>query len=343
MKIFWRILQSVNVLLVIGAGQVSAQTATINGVVQDAGTSRPIIGVLVTLGSPPDARTTRTDELGGFNFTSVTKGAHVLRARGVGYIALDQSVTVDRELRLIIALTRVAALDTVRIRDGVQAIFGVVATTSLVPLANATVQVFGASVGQTTTDTAGKFFYEVKTPGAYVVRGKSAGLGSATVSVTVPPKNRVEVALLLDTTQNVGANALEMAYGDFRERMLRRGLNSIMVPRTELVERNGGNRGLISALMTSRTFAAKGLRFTDVVCLFVDGVPQPGRSANAISAESVESVEAYGPTGDRSMTLATHFPKSGNCGDTSLSRLTEIPGAAPRSDIVRWLVVWLKH
>ena len=343
MRILWRLLQSVTVLLVICTGTASGQAATISGVVQDVATSRPIIGVLVTLGSPPDARTTRTDELGGFNFANVQTGSHPLRARGVGYIALDQSVTVDRELRLTIALTRVAALDTVRIRDGVQAIYGVVATQNLTPVPNATVQIFGASVGQITTDTAGRFFYEVKTPGAYMVRGKSARAGSASVSVTVTPKNRVEVALLLDTAETNGANALEMAYGDFRERLLRRGPNSVIVPRTELVERGGGKRSVVSALLASRSFAAKGLRFSDVACLFVEGIPQPGRAINTIVAESVESIEAYGQSGDRSGNLAARFPKAGICGDTGLPRMVEVSGAPARQDVVRYIVVWLKR
>ncbi|MEP6835605.1 MAG: carboxypeptidase regulatory-like domain-containing protein [Gemmatimonas sp.] len=343
MKNLSRLLPFVAALLVLCPDVAVGQGATVSGVVQEATTSRPVIGALVTVGSLPDARTTRTDELGGFNFSNLQSGSYPLTVRGVGYIALEQTITVDREIRLNITLTRFSALDTVRVRQGAQAIYGVVATANLTPLANATVQIYGVSVGQTTTDAAGKFYYDIKSPGAYIVRGKSSGLGTASVSVTVPPKNRVEVALILDTTQISGANALEMAYGDFRDRMLRRGMNSVLVPRTELVERNGGKRGVISALMTSQTFAAKGLRFTDVVCLFVDGIPQPGRNANAISAESVESVEAYGPTGDRSQTLSRRFPASGNCGDTGLPRVMINPSGGPRPDVVKWLVVWLKH
>lgn len=343
MKNLWRVLRFAAALMLVSGATAFGQGVVVSGVVQDAATSRPIIGAIVTLGSPPAVRTTRTDELGGFNFADVPKQSFPLKVRGVGYIPYDQSVAVDGEMRLNVVLTRVSALDTVRIRDGVQAIYGVVASPSLAPLANATVQILGPSVGQTTTDSAGKFFYEVKVPGAYMVRGKASGLNTASVSITVPPKNRVEVALLLDTTAVTGGNALEMAYGDFRERLMRRGVQSVMVPRGELVERGGGNRPLIPALMMSRTFATKGLRFTDVVCLFIDGIPQPGRSANSIQAQTVESVEAYGPDGDRSQTLANRFPKSGNCGDTGQPRGTQPPGAPPRPDIVRWLVVWLKH
>ena len=176
-----------------------------------------------------------------------------------------------------------------------------------------------------------------------MVRGKSAGVGSASVSVTVAPKNRVEVAILLDTAETNGANALEMAYGDFRERLLRRAPNSVVVPRTELVERGGGKRNIVSALLTSRSFAAKGLRFSDVACLFVDGIPQPGRAVNMILAESVESIEAYGASGDRSGNLAARFPKAGICGNTGLPRMVEVPGAPVRQEIVRYIVVWLKR
>lgn len=342
MKNFSRVVQRAVALLMLSGATAFAQNVVVSGVVVDAASSTPVIGAIVTLGAPPNARSTRTDELGGFSFSDVAKQTYPLSVRGVGYIALNQSVTVTGEERLNVSLTRVAALDTVRIKDGVQAISGVVASPGFVPVPNAAVTIYGASVGQTTTDSAGRFFYEVKSAGAYMVRGKAQGLNTASVSITVPSKKRVEVMLLLDTAAVSGSNAIEMAYGDMRERLMRRGQQSVLVPRGELVERGNGNRPLINALMNSRTFDAKGLKFSDTVCMFVDGIPAPGRSVNSIQAQSVESVEAYGIDGDRSQTLAKRFPASGNCGDTGSPRLVSAPGSS-RPDIIRWLVVWLKH
>ena len=335
--------QRLAALLLLCSATAFGQGAVVSGVVVDANTSLPVIGAIVTLGAPPDVRTTRTDELGGFNFANVAKETYPLSVRGVGYIAFNQSVAITGEERLNVSLTRVSSLDTVRVKDGVQAIFGVVASPGFVPLPNAAVQIYGASVGQTTTDSSGRFFYQVKAPGAYLVRAKASGLNTASVSINVPSKKRVEVMLMLDTTAMTGGNALEMAYGDMRERLMRRGQQSVLVPRGELVERGNGNRPLTNSLMNSRTFESKGLKFTDTVCMFVDGNPQPGRSVNSILSQDVESVEAYGPDGDRSQTLAKRFPVSGNCGDTGLPRLTQAAGAPARPDVIRWLVVWLKH
>lgn len=343
MKNLIKTVQQVVALLLFTSAVAFGQGFTVSGIVKDAGSSLPVIGAVVTLGAANDAISTRTDELGGFNFQNIPKATYPLTVRGVGYIALNQSITVTGEERLNVQITRVSALDTVRIRDGVQAISGVVASVGFVPLPNATVQIFGPSSGQVTTDSAGRFFYEVKSAGAYIVRGKAEGLNTANVSINVPSKKRVEVMLMLDTTTIKGANALEMAYGDMRERLIRRGNQSVLVPRGELVERGNGNRPLTNALMMAKTFEGKGLKFTDTVCMFVDGLPQPGRSVGSIQAQDVESVEAYGPSGDRSGTLQKRFPQGGNCGETGMPRLAQAPGAPARTDVIVWLVVWLRH
>lgn len=343
MKNLIKAVQQIVVMLLLTSTVAFGQGSIVSGFVRDAATTLPVIGAVVTLGPAADGRTTRTDELGGFSFKEVPKASYALTVRGVGYIALNQTVQVTGEERLNIVLTRVSSLDTVRVKEGVQAIYGVVASQGFQPLPNATVQIYGPSTGQVTTDSAGRFFYEVKSAGAYIVRGKADGLNTANVSINVPPKKRVEVMLLLDTTTMKGANALEMAYGDMRERLMRRSNQSVLVPRGELVERGNGNRPLTNALMMAKTFEGKGLKFTDTVCLFVDGLPQPGRSVNSIQAQDVESVEAYGPSGDRSGTLQKRFPNGGNCGETGMPRLAQAPGAPQRTDVIVWLVVWLRH
>jgi hypothetical protein len=265
----------------------------------------------------------------------------------LGYEPSTQIVTVNGDIRVTIVLRRLTALDTVRVRAGQRSIYGVVATAhDLRPLPNATVQIFGSSVGETTTDSAGRFSHVIQSRGAYLVRGKASGLGTQTVSVTVHDDG-VEVALLLDSVRAPGANALEMAYGDFRDRLLRRGNASAVVPRSELLAYGDG--GLLSAVMSTRSFGAKTLRFTDVACVFVDGIARAGLSLNMIDATSVEAVEVYSAAAERSGTLQLRWPKQATCGDTGLPRATDrFAGARPaggrdtQSDIVRWVVVWLK-
>lgn len=326
---------------------VQAQTARrLSGIVQDAASARPLVGAIVTISSSSENRSTRTDESGHFAFVGVSQGAIDFAVRRVGYRRFVESLNIDRDSILVVMLKPLSDLDTVRVRATRQGIYGIVATSKdFRPVAAATVKFFGGSVGEVTTDSLGRFFYDVKTVGAYLVRTNVRGLGSQSVSVTVTQKEAIEVALLIDSTDVAGANALEMAYGEFRERLLRHGLASTVVSRGELLADE--NSATIPALLRSRSFVSKGLRLTDVACVFVDGIPRPGLSANAIDPEEVEAVELYAATSERSGTLKDRWPKSEECADTGLpkgyqSRATN-GRRQPVSEVVRWIVIWLKH
>lgn len=322
-----------------------AQLPALSGIVQDPASSRAIIGALVTLSRAAEIRNTRTDETGSFLFAKLPPGTYELKVRRLGYDPSTQTVSIAGDTRATVSLTRLTTLDTVRVRAAAQGIYGVVATAhELRPLPNATVQIFGTSVGQLSTDSTGRFFYAVQTPGPYLVRGKAPGLAGQTVSVTVQPHDGVEVALLLDSA-DAEIPGLEMAFGDFRSRLVRRGNTSAVVPRTELLI--NGNGGVVSSLTTAPSFNAKSLRFTDFACVFVDGMPRPGLSANAIDAQAVEAVEVYTATSERSGTLAERWPRNVPCSTTGspAATLPKIqPGVRPApSDVVRWIVIWLKH
>jgi hypothetical protein len=327
-------------LLVLGSSVARAQTEpTLGGVVIDAGTSRPIIGAIVTLVAQPSPQTTRTDGTGSFSFFKIASGEFRLTVRQLGYEPADQTVRVDSTKRVTISMNRLTTLDTVRVGASAQAIYGVVAMAhDLRPLSNATVQVFGTSVGQVTTDSGGRFFYSVRTPGAYFVRAKGPRGGSQTVSVTVPQHEGIEVALLLDSVPPRGAGMLEMAFSDFRSRVLRRGIGSVIVPRQELLR--NGNVNLMTALATSPSFAASGLRFSDAACVFVDGIARSSASVNLIDAAEIETVEVYSAEAERSGTLAMNWPRAALCPNTGMPRSG---GGIASKGIVKWVVIWLKH
>lgn len=223
----------------------------------------------------------------------------------------------------------------------------VASASELKPLGGATVQVFGTSFGNVTTDSTGHFFYAIQSPGAYLVRAKVRNYGVQTVSVTVQSREGVEVALLLDSAEALGANMLEQAYSEFRERLLQRSLSSAVVPRTELLAH--GNAGVVTNVILAKSFAVKALRFSDTACLFIDGQPKPGMSANIIDAADVEAVEVYTRAAERSNTLAARWPAGEPCGYTGQPRPGEgrvmlAPNQRPpQTDLVHWVVVWLKH
>jgi hypothetical protein len=334
--------------LLCGTSVAHAQNdVRLSGVVLDATTSRPLIGAIVAIAAGTDARSTRTDETGSFIYAKLALGSYKLTVRRLGYEPSSQTVALSGDTRVTITLNRLTALDTVRVLAAPQAIFGVVATAhELRPLPDATVEVYGTSVGRASVDSAGHFFYAIKSPGAYLVRGKAAGLGSQAVSVIVREHDGVEVALLLDSIPAVGANALESAYADFRERLVRRGIASAVVSRSEL--QGNGDRDLVSSLLTAHSFGSKGLRFTDVACVFVDGAPRVGVSPNAFDPKDIEAVEAYSASADRSGTLASRWPRGMPCGDTGMPRSTGSGGSFPgnrdrSSDVVRWIVIWMKQ
>jgi hypothetical protein len=331
----WRIAAA----LLLGASIAQAQSEPIlGGVVIDAGTSRPLIGAIVTLSAKPSPLTTRTDGTGSFAFFKIASGEFQLSVRQIGYEPAEQTVQVDSTKRVTIAMNRLATLDTVRVGAAAQAIFGVVATAhDLRPLPNTTVQVFGNSVGQATTDSSGRFFYEVRSPGAYLVRAKGPHGRSQTVSVTVARHEDVEVALLLDSVAPRGTSMLEMAYFDFRARLGQRGvIGSALVPRAELLRE--GNASALTALLMSRSFAGSGLRFSDGACVFVDGMARPSVSLIFVDAADVETIEVYSADAERSGTLAMNWPRGALCPGTGMPRAIGFS-----KGIVRWVVIWLKH
>ena len=130
---------------------------------------------------------------------------------------------------------------------------------------------------------------------------------------------------------------LDMAYFDFRARLLRRGIGSALIPRADLLR--NGNVSLVTALLTSRTFGAIGLRFSDMACVFVDGMARPSVSVSFIDAADIETVEIYSADAERSGTLSMNWPRSALCPTTGMPRA----GGVGSKDVIKWVVVWLKH
>lgn len=73
----------------------------------------------------------------------------------------------------------------------------------------------------------------------------------------------------------------------------------------------------------------------------------PSLSATTIDPADVEAVEVYSFTGDRSGTLAARWPRTASCGDTGMSQITRPrrnnSGRSAPTDIVAFIVIWLKH
>lgn len=320
------------------APATAQEPGAVAGVVRDSVTERPLIGAIVTLRPQTGAaRSTRTDEGGAFLFARVPTGSYSLAVQRLGYEPslrrLDVAGVVEP---VIIALSRMTQLDTVRVRAARQAIYGAVARAAdMVPITEAYVQILGSSAtNRIRVDSSGHFFIPVRTAGPYVVRATAKHYTANTVSITVPPNDGAEVAMLLDTA-GAANNRLEMAFSDFRDRMIRAGSYAAVVPRSE-VTRNV-EADLLTALQLSPSFILRNLRFGETACVFVDGRARVGMSVKGIDPADVEAVEVYSATSERSGTLSRQWPRNTPCAETGIGRV------APGSDVVQWVAIWLKH
>jgi hypothetical protein len=145
-------------------------------------------------------------------------------------------------------------------------------------------------------------------------------------------------------------------YVDLDQRMRNRSAgSSAIVPGAEI--RRAGNQ-LIDALRSTESFNARGLRFAQTACLFVNGLPRPGASIDMFRPEEIESVEVYANsgtgTGDRSRSLERAWPSGAPCGPTGFTRTVGAasgsamgsragnPAGPLQTGIVRYVVIWLR-
>ncbi len=320
------------------APRVAAQQAILTGIVRDTATKRPLIGAIVHLRAPSGTSSTRTDETGEFVFTRVRPGTYSLGVQRLGFAPVLRTVEVGFENEpMSVSLTRIIELDTVRVRAARQAIYGAVGKASdLMPITHAKVQVIGPSgAGKIEVDSTGHFFVPIRTPGPYLVRASASAFEATTVSVTVPPTDGVEVALLLDTATTASSNRLEQAFVNFGDRMNRRRLYAAMITRAELLKSDATD--MLTALRSAPSFAARSLRFGETACVFVDGRARVGVSLRGFNPEWMEAVELYSRSGEPTGTLQLAWPAGQPCGATGLPRVT------PGPDVVTWVAFWLKQ
>lgn len=324
----------------LAASQALAQRPhAIAGVVRDSATRQPLAGAIVDVRSASLRLTARTDEAGAFRFGGLLSGRYtysVLRigfAERTGEIDLtDQTrdAAVDIEMRPL-----AQALEAFRVRGDVAAIYGMVGILpDFRPVAGATVQVLGGS-RPVETDSAGGFFVPVDNPGSYLVRITADGFADRLFSIEIPRGRAVEASRLLDPGAG-GQSAFEGIYQDLAQRLRYRNMSSALVPGGD-IRRAASN--VIDGLQGSPAFTRQGLRFGSSVCLFVNGVPRPGATVEAIRVDEVEAVEVYAANGDRSGDLGRQWPSGAPCGQIFRS-LTQRTGST--ANVVRYVVIWLR-
>jgi hypothetical protein len=334
-------------VLLASASAHAQQAGIVSGTVRDAATSRPLPGAEITLAGDGQTRTTHADETGAFIFIRTKPGTYALAARRIGYAPWRDDVEITAGgATITITLTRLTTLDTVRVPVGT-AIYGVVgAAGDLRLLRGAEVQIAGASV-KVTTDSAGRFFAALASPGVYVVRARFAGYASRILSVTVPANGAVEVSLLLDSSSMGASNREEAAWKEFDHRQHLRGSETGLVSRAELLA--NGNANVLAALGRAASLAGKGYQFGPDVCVFVNGLPSPATSLFTLDASEIEAIEVY----KRAATVQTKrgfqtIPTETDLSGTLAARSQGIAcgygqASRPGAENVEWLVIWMKQ
>jgi hypothetical protein len=315
----------------------TAQITRAGGLVVDSVSGQPIEGALVSLSGNGYGQSVASHEDGSFRFSKVTPGTYTLTARRLGYARLEMQIPIeDNGVRIRISLVRITTLDTVITRPGT-GIGGQVGTlNSLRPIRDAEITVVGQG-GRSRTDSTGRFFVPLRSPGTYVVRARTAGYEPVALSVVVPRDSTARLMLLMDTTSAEKSNAYEIAWREFNDRARMRGSKSAIVSHAELART--GEPGLLDALRRVPSVSTKQLQFGPMVCVFVDGRPAAGLPLRLWDVEQVEAVEVY--TSDRNSDMTGTLARASRGYEC---QPTEITDTSPASrDRIRWLVIWGKR
>jgi hypothetical protein len=259
--------------------------------------------------------------------------------RRIGYaIRAPEQLELTRDTILSPGLARLAReIASVLVRDSTTGIRGVIGTAAgLEPLGSARVQVAGVR-GAFTSDSAGRFFVPLEKAGSYALRISKDGFHPSLRMVEVIGRRSADGSALLDSAPAKASAILAANWEDLDQRQRWRTMNSALVAGLDLTGRGGT---LSDALQLTPSFAQRGLRLNGAACVFVDGVPRPGLSLDAIAPEQIEMIEVYGINGEPSGSLIRRWPAGVECAGSS--RSTTAPGISERG-IVRFAVIWLKR
>jgi len=281
-----------------------------------------------------------TDSAGSFRINNVPLGRHKLTVRQIGYQFADTVIDVTAAGAPVHVMLRrnIAALSPVLVLANRQGLFGAVgADRTFLPIPNARVRVIGVS-SNIVTDSLGQFAIPITRPGAYVLRFEHAGFASRALSVDVDRNQAKELLITLKPSTESDAR-VQREWQQFDSRTRMKGLNAVMVAGEELAAT--GNLRLSEALQHSGSFSIKNLRLGQNACVFVDGEPRPGWSADAFSVDDILAVEVYGRRGELTNTLASRWPSGIPCvgGAPPIVRLSE----AEKKLQVEMIAIWLKH
>lgn len=274
--------------------------------------STPVRDAMVRATRGPRTVLARSNADGVYRLTGLGAGEWTVAVRRLGFTPFVERVDFDaRGMRRDYILRElVVTLDPVLVAERWSGVRGVVGDIRyLSPLPDARVRVVGGDT-ITRTDGAGRFAVALA-PGAEVVlRIEREGYARQLVTATVPRDGYVELDVPMDTLRD--ARRDQLVWEDLDRRLKFATVRAARVGREELA-RSDASR-LDAALNEAPSAVRAGVTVTRAACLFIDGVPRPGMTVDAVLAGDVEFVEVYPPGADLTNTLALRWPPRAECG-----------------------------
>ena len=199
-------------------------------------------------------------------------------------------------------------------------------------LAGASVRLMGME-GNASSDSTGRFALPLSGERDFILRVGRTGYATRLVTGRTPATGYSVLEVPLDTSDAEGRDY--WIWRDLERRLRYATPRAAQMTRAEIEQTGATSLG--SALEAGRSVAGRGLLVTGASCLFVNGLPRPGATVDAIRASDVEFVEAYPEGTDLTRTLASRWPSSAVCGNGGLSPRP----SDPRRE-AQYVVVWLR-
>jgi hypothetical protein len=309
-------------LVAASALVAQAPEPNVTGVVKSVG-GLPIAGMEVRIEGTQHS--TRTDTRGGFAFTGVSNGAQEVVTRGIGYLPARLSIRVpEKGLGLeMTALPAPPVLDTVKVREKLHVLSGVVVDDRNQPLPGASIEVITGDRKSLTTGDDGWFTLTAVKEGVLVFRTKKEGFFMTNTTVRMndwrgivvhmeplPSKMSETAAADASGTSNNSA----AAWHDTGMRLSMRGSRAVILSEDELAP--FADMPLANAISMTKAGAMLSIeleRMKGMICVLIDGRrPVGSTSLESWRAGEVEMVELY-PPGTESSNTARRYLRNAGC------------------------------
>lgn len=272
---------------------------------------------------------------GDYRVDGLTAGRWQVSVRREGFTPLIVEIEMPAAgLRKDLTLVeRTEELDASLIAAGWKGVRGVVTDSrGNETLAGASLRLMGSDA-VASTDSTGRFSLPLPADRDFILRVARMGFETRLLTGRTPATGYLAVEVALDTTDAEDADY--WVWRDLERRLKYATPRAALMTRTEVRETRAVSLG--SAIEASRSVAGRGLVVTTGACLFVDGLPRPGATVDAIRADDVEFVEVYPEGTDLTRTLASRWPTNAVCGHGNLAARPTDPRRA-----AQFVAVWLR-